>query len=52
MDVHVIPSKTIPQGLSACIMFNPEVSLEDNLAEMNDAIAHVKTLDRVFDICD
>ncbi len=45
VDVHVIPSKTIPkEGLySACIMFNPEVSLEDNLNEMNDAIAHVKT---------
>ena len=52
VDVHVIPSKTIPQGLSACIMFNPEVSLEDNLAEMNDAIAHVKTGQVTFAIKD
>lgn len=43
IDVIVIPSKTIPQGLSACIMFNPEVSLEDNVEEMKNAIANVKT---------
>ena len=43
IDVIVIPSKTIPQGLSACIMFNPEVSLEENVEEMKQAIANVKT---------
>lgn len=43
MDIHVIPSKTIPQGLCACMMFNPEVEVEDNLNEMNEAIANVKT---------
>lgn len=43
LDVHVLISKTIPQGLSACIMFNPEVDIESNLEEMNAAIAHVKT---------
>ncbi len=43
IDVKVIPSKTIPQGLSACIMYNPEVSLEENLDEMKEAIANVKT---------
>ena len=52
VDVHVIPSKTIPQGLSACIMFNPEVSLEDNLNEMNEAIANVKTGQVTFAIKD
>ncbi len=43
LDIHVLPTKTIPQGLSACIMFNPEVSVEENVEEMNQAIAHVKT---------
>lgn len=52
IDVQVVPSKTIPQGLSACIMFNPEVSLEDNLEEMNDAIANVKTGQVTFAIKD
>lgn len=42
-NVHVIPSKTIPQGLCACIMFNPDVDFDMNLAEMNDAISMVKT---------
>ncbi len=43
VDIHVIPSKTIPQGLCACMMFNPEVDVEMNDQEMNDALATVKT---------
>ncbi len=52
IDVKVIPSKSIPQGLSACIMYNPEVSLEDNLNEMNNAIKNVKTGQVTFAIKD
>ena len=43
IDVKVIPSKTIPQGLCACIMFNPDADPDTNVAEMNDAITLVKT---------
>ncbi|NLC96074.1 MAG: DAK2 domain-containing protein [Erysipelotrichaceae bacterium] len=42
-DIHVFETKSIPQGLSACLMFNPEVSVEDNLHEMNAAIENVLT---------
>ena len=42
-NIHVIPSRSIPQGLCACIMFNPDVDFTTNLSEMNDAIAAVKT---------
>ena len=42
-DIHVFDTKSIPQGLSACIMFNPECDKETNIEEMNAAIAHVKT---------
>lgn len=42
-SIHVIPSKTIPQGISACILFNPDVDAETNINEMSDAIANVKT---------
>lgn len=42
-DIHVIPSKTIPQGLCACMMFNPEVDIDMNIEEMNEAITSVKT---------
>ena len=43
LDIHVLSTKSIPQGLSACIMFNPEVAIEENIAEMKKAVAHVKT---------
>ena len=42
-NVHVIPSKSIPRGLCACIMFNPDVDFETNRSEMSDAITMVKT---------
>lgn len=43
VDVRVLSTKSIPQGLSACIMFNPEVGVDENLAEMKKALKHVKT---------
>jgi DAK2 domain fusion protein YloV len=43
LDVHVIPTKSIPQGLSACVMFNPQVDVNENIAEMTEAFKHVKT---------
>ena len=52
INVIVIPSKSIPQGLSACIMFNPEADLEENINEMNEAIANVKTGKVTFAIKD
>ena len=42
-DVRVLPTKSIPQGLSACIMFNPEVSVDENVTEMTEAFKNVKT---------
>ncbi len=51
-DIHVLPTKTIPQGLSACIMFNPEVDLDDNMAEMNEAIENVKSGEVTYAIKD
>ena len=43
VDIHVLPTKTIPQGLSACIMFNPEVDVDENIQEMTEAFKNVKT---------
>ena len=51
-DIHVLPTKTIPQGLSACVMLNPEVELEENLAEMQEAIDHVKSGEVTYAIKD
>jgi DAK2 domain fusion protein YloV len=43
VDVRVIPTKSIPQGLSACVMFNPQVDVDENVNEMMEAYKHVKT---------
>ena len=52
VDVRVIPTKTIPQGLSACIMFNPEADLDDTIADMEKAMANVRTGQVTFAIKD
>lgn len=52
LDIHVLPTKSIPQGLAACIMFNPEASKEENIQEMTDAIKRTKTGSVTFAIKD
>ena len=42
-DIIVLETRSIPEGLSACIVFNPQESPEVNTDEMKEAIAHVKT---------
>lgn len=42
-QVVVIPSKTIPQGYTALMMFNEGASLETNTEDMTQAISEVKT---------
>lgn len=42
-DVIVIPSKTIPQGISAMIGFVEDNSAEDNKEAMTDSMSYVKT---------
>lgn len=41
--IIVIPSKTVPQGISAIIAFDPSQTAEDNQAGMTDALSGVKT---------
>ncbi len=42
-NIIVIPSKTIPQGISAMLAFNPDVSLEENVEAMKCDMAKVET---------
>lgn len=42
-NIIVIPSKTIPQGISAMIGFIPDNSPEDNKEDMIDSMSYVKT---------
>ncbi len=42
-DVFVIPTKTIPQGISAVVNFVPELSADENEENMISEIANVRT---------
>lgn len=42
-NIVVVPTKTVPQGISAMINFMPDLSPEDNLANMEEMISMVKT---------
>lgn len=41
--VVVVPSQTVPQGISAIINFAPDLSAEENLSIMTDEMERVKT---------
>ena len=51
-NVYVIPSKTIPQGISAAIMFNPDADPEENFRSMKAALKNVKSGEVTFAIRD
>lgn len=42
-NVVVIPTKTVPQGISAILSFEPERSVEDNQETMKETIGRVHT---------
>ena len=43
-NVVVIPSKTIPQGITAMLNFNPEGTNEENIEAMTESLATVDTM--------
>lgn len=42
-NIAVIPTKTIPQGLTACMVFNPDATLEENEEFMKENLQGVKS---------
>ncbi len=42
-EIVVIPSKTVPQGITALINFMPDKSVEENTKRMTDEMQNVKT---------
>ena len=42
-EIVVVPTKTIPQGITALISFQPELNGEENLEAMMEAVSMVKT---------
>ena len=45
VTLHVLPTRTMPQGTGALLGFNPEVSIDENLASMESARGAVQTLE-------
>ena len=52
VEARVIPTKTIPQGLTACMMFNPEEDFDANTSEMTASLESVKSGQVTFAIKD
>ncbi|RIA78206.1 hypothetical protein EI71_00518 [Anaeroplasma bactoclasticum] len=50
--VEVILAKTIAQGYASLINYNPEASMEENLAAMGESIAHVKSGEVTYSVRD
>jgi DAK2 domain fusion protein YloV len=51
-QVIVVPSKTVPQGMSAILAFNPSLSAEQNEKAMTMALSQVKTGQVTFAVRD
>ena len=43
--IHVVPSRSVPQGVAAVLCFNPEESLEHNLEAMRQALDTVVSIE-------
>lgn len=52
VNVFVVPSKTIPQGITSAINFDPESSPEANFRNMKGALKSVKSGEITFSIRD
>jgi len=50
--IHVIPTKTAPQGIASIIAFDGAASVDENLRAMNEALAEVKTGQVTFAVRD
>ncbi|HBZ6547048.1 TPA: DAK2 domain-containing protein [Clostridium perfringens] len=51
-DIRVIPTKTIPQGITCITMFNPEADVEENNEELKEAMEMVKTTSVTYAVRD
>ena len=49
-NVVVIPSKTVPQGVTARLNFNPEGEVEEDVAAMTEPLATVDTMQKISEL--
>lgn len=51
-NVFVFPTKTVPEGITALLSFDPDKSVEDNFKELEDVVAYVKTAQVTYAVRD
>ena len=51
-NIIVVPTKTVPQGISSMIVFSDAASPEENLEAMSEEIAHVKSASVTYAVRD
>ncbi len=51
-NVYVVETKTAPQGVSALMVFNPELTPEENYNNMQSALNTIKTLEVTYAVRD
>lgn len=51
-NIEVVPTKTIPQGISALLVFDEDIDIKDNIDEMKAIIKDVKTGQVTFAVRD
>ena len=51
-NLIIIPTKSVPEGISASIAFNPDASVEENTEAMNEAIKSVKSASVTYAVRD
>ena len=42
-NLVVIPTRSVPEGISACLAFNPDASVQENAEAMRESMQNVKT---------
>ena len=52
ISAFVIPSKTIPQGITACMNFDAEINAQENFRNMKSSLKNVKSGEVTFSIRD
>jgi dihydroxyacetone kinase-like predicted kinase len=50
--VHVLPTKSVPMGISAAVAFQPDLSGDENEANMREAAEHVHTASITYAVRD
>lgn len=50
--IHVVPTRSVPQGISALLAFDPGLSIKENLENMTESIKNVTTGEVTFAVRD